>query len=141
MSGISTGYPFTRFTGQHLAYGLALVSLLGGAYLALRRPCPQEPVASRLPAHERLARYYQEEASRLAADSSQHSTLALQYGVRGASGPEAELWRALAEYSLLLAGYEINVAEVMIALAVIHGQLELQLEYSPPPPGKQEGPP
>ncbi len=27
MSGIGTGYPFTRLTGLHLAYGLALVLL------------------------------------------------------------------------------------------------------------------
>jgi hypothetical protein len=137
MNSIGTGFLFNRLTGMHLAYGLALVALVGGTYIALRRPCSQELVASRSPNHEKLARYYWEEASRLATDSSRHSALALQYGAKKASGPEADLWRALSEYSLLLAGYEISVAEVMTALAVIH----VQIEHSPRPPGNQEGPP
>lgn len=137
MSGIGAGYPFNRFTSRHLVYGLALVLLLGGAYMVLRRPRLQELVAFYSPDHESLTRYYREEASRLAADSRRHSRLAVQYRARIAKGPEVELWRALADYTLLLAGYELSVAEVMTALAVIHGQLEQGL----PPPGKQEGPP
>lgn len=137
MRGIGRGYLFNRLPGIHLAYGLVLVLLVGGAYMALRRPCSQALAVSHSPAHGSLAQYYWEETSRLAADSLRHSTLALQYGAKGVSGPDAKLWRALAEYNLLLAGYEIKVAEILTVLAVLH----VQLEHSPPPPGAQEGPP
>jgi len=140
MNGIGREAPFNRLTGRRLAYALALVSLLGGAYIALWRPGPLAPVAAHSLGHKSVAQYYWEEASRLAADSRRHSRLALQSGVKGASGgPEAELWRTLADYTLLLAGYELSAAEVMTALAVIHGRLELS--SSPPLLEQQEGPP
>jgi hypothetical protein len=89
--------------------------------------------------HERVARYYREEASRLAANSRRHSALAVQYGTKRASGPEAELWGTLAKYNLLLASYEFNAAKVMLALAGVHEQPGLGSR--PQPFGKQQGPP
>lgn len=100
MSGIRIGTPFDFRIGMALAAGLALASLLGGAYLAMRPPCSQEPVTRCSFEHESLARYYREEALRLAADSRWHSALAMQYGAKRASEPETELWGTLAEYNL-----------------------------------------
>jgi len=79
--------------------------------------------------HESLARYYREEALRLANDSRRHSALAMQYGAKRASEPETELWGTLAEYNLLLASYELNAAKVMLVLAGVHEQPQLN---SPP---------
>jgi hypothetical protein len=139
MSSMGTGAPFNRRTGLLLAAGLVLALLLGDAYIALRCPCPQEPVTMDSSDHERLARYYREEAARLAADSGWHSALAVQYGAKRVSGPEAELWGALAAYSLLLASHELNAAKVMLVLAGAHAQPGLSA--APQPFGMRQGPP
>ena len=139
MSGNGTEAPFNRRTGMALTAGLVLASLLGGAYLAMRRPCSQEPVTMCSSDHESLARYYREEASRLADDSRRHSALAVQYGAKTASEPDAELWGTLAEYNLFLASYELNAAKVMLVLAGVHEQP--RLSFPPQLFGSQQEPP
>jgi hypothetical protein len=89
------------------------------------------------PDHASEARVYQEEALRILADSSRHSALAVQYVEKATTGPDASLWRDLAEYQLRLASQELNAAGLMVAIAMTHWHLA----YGSQPPGKAEDSP
>ncbi|MGE0823501.1 MAG: hypothetical protein AB7P18_15425 [Candidatus Binatia bacterium] len=115
-----------------------LVVLLGSGCTARPSPSVSASLLSPAPDHFSLARYYQEESLRLIADSGRHSALAVQYTGKGvSSGADASLWRELADYSIVLALYELNAARAMVALALIHRQLE----KNPRPPVEERGPP
>lgn len=87
--------------------------------------------------HGNEARSYQDAALRILADSNRHSELAVRYVEKAASGPDASVWRDLAEHQLRLAAYELSAASVMVSIAMIHWQLA----YGSQPPGKAEGSP
>ncbi|MGE0684948.1 MAG: hypothetical protein AB7P69_29055 [Candidatus Binatia bacterium] len=104
-----------------------LVVLLGSGCTALPSSSVSASPLSGAPDHPSLARYYQEESLRLISDSGRHSALAVQYTGKGVSGADASLWRDLADYNTALALYEFNAARAMIAIALIHQQLEQNL--------------
>ena len=114
-----------------------LVVLLGSGCTALHSARPSGLSQASAPDHPSLARYYQEESLRLISDSGRHSALAVQYTGKGVSGADASLWRELADYSTVLALYELNMARAMVALALIHRQLE----ENPRPPLEERGSP
>lgn len=114
-----------------------LVVLLGSGCTTLPSRSVSLSPPSGAPDHFSLARYYQEESLRLISDSGRHSALAVQYTGKGVSGADASLWRELADYSTVLALYELNMARAMVALALIHRQLE----ENPRPPVEERGSP
>lgn len=114
-----------------------LVVLLGSGCTARPSPSVIALPLSPAPDHFSLARYYQEESLRLISDSGRHSALAVQYTGKGVSGADASLWRELADYSTVLALYELNAARAMIAIALIHQQLK----QPPRPLVEERGPP
>jgi hypothetical protein len=113
---------------------LTLFSILGSGCKALPTLCAQEARLTGASDHASEARVYQEEALRILADSGRHSALAVQYVEKATTGPDASLWRDLAEYQLRLASQELNAAGLMVAIAMTHWHLA----YGSQPPEQTE---
>lgn len=113
---------------------LAFLSVFASGCKALPSLCAQESRPARTPDHDSEARYYRDEALQMMTDSNRHSELAVQYAEKAASGPDASLWRNLAEYQLQLSASELTAAGLMVAIAMTHWQLA----YGSQPPGQTE---
>lgn len=126
-----------RLRAVGIVWSLVLLILFGSGCRVFQSLCAQELRSARTPDHDSEARYYRDEALRMMTDSNRHSELAVQYAEKAASGPDASLWRNLAEYQLQLSASELNAAGLMVAIAMTHWQLA----YGSQPPGKAEGSP
>lgn len=102
---------------------LAFLAVFGGGCTVLPTLCAQESKLTSALDHTSEARAYQEEALRILAGSNRHSALAVQYVEKAANGPDANVWRDLAEYQLRLASSELTAAGLMVAIAMTHWQL------------------